>query len=236
MKKIFSISLIASFLILLGSVEASAQRRKTTTTEPKEEPTEEPAEKKPTTTRSTSKKSKTTDEYFNESGGFKHRLWYGGNFILNYSGSNGQSAFTIGATPMVGYKIIGGLSAGPRLGIVYTSIKGYDTRNQISTVGLTDYTIGAFARYKFLKNFFVHGEHQYVSAQFYGEDSFGRIILDANNKPFKDRQGRQSSNVGVGYNSGGLIGYEVALLYNLNPPANTIQQPFDIRIGFTYNF
>lgn len=237
MKKFFSIGLIATFLILLGSIEASAQRRKSKETEPTEEKTEEKAEeKKTTTTRSTAKKSKNTDDYFNEKGGFKHRLWYGGNFILNYSGSNGQSAFTIGATPMVGYKIIGGLSAGPRIGVVYTSIKGYDTQNQITSVGLTDYSVGAFARYKFLKNFFIHAEHEYVSSHLYGEDSFGRIILDANNKPIKDRQGRQNSNVGLGYNSGGLIGYEIALLYNLTPPANTIQQPFDIRIGFTYNF
>ncbi len=235
MKKILSIGLLATFLVLLGSIDASAQRRKSKDPQPTEqkEPTEE--DSKPSATSKKTPKKK-TDDYFDEKGGFKHRLWYGGNFILNYSGSNGQSAFTIGATPMVGYKIIGGLSAGPRVGVIYTSLKAYDSQNKISTVGLTDYSGGAFARYKFFKNFFVHVETEYVSSAQYGEDSFGRIILGADGKPFKARVGRQNSNVGIGYNSGSLIGYEIALLYNLTPPQNTIQQPFDIRIGFTYNF
>ncbi len=237
MKKILTVGLLSALFVLFTNTDATAQRRKT-----KEENTEEKEEKqekettRTTSTRRPDNKKKKTDDYFDEKGGFKHRLWYGGNFILNYSGANGQSAFTIGATPMVGYKIIGGLSAGPRMGIIYTNLKAYDTQNRITTVGLTDYSLGAFTRFKVFKNFFLHAEHEYLSSTFYSEDQFGRVQLGVDGKPVKDRQGRQNSNVGVGYNSGGLIGYEVALMYNLNPPQNTIQQPFDIRIGFTYNF
>jgi hypothetical protein len=216
MSKIWKVSLLAIVVLLLNTIDAQAQRRTTT--------------KKKTT------KKEKTDKYFDETGGFKHRLWYGGNFILNYSGGQGSSAFTIGATPMIGYKIIGGLSAGPRVGLIYTSYKGYDSQNQITKVGLTDYSVGAFARYKVFKNFFAHGEYGYASTANIGVDQFDRVILDTNGKPLKDRQGRYDANVGIGYNSGGLIGYEIALLYNLNTPSNSIQQPFDIRIGFTYNF
>ena len=60
--------------------------------------------------------------------------------------------------------------------------------------------------------------------------------MDNDGNVIKDRVGRFNPNVGVGYNSGGLVGYEIMLLFTLNQPANTLQQPFDIRIGFTYNF
>ena len=230
MKKILTIGFITAFFVFLSDTDVMAQRRKS-----KDEPTEQ-KDDTPAETQKPDKKKKKTDDYFDEKGGFKHRLWYGGNFILNYSGTDGQSAFTIGATPMVGYKIIGGLSAGPRIGVIYTSLKAYNTQNQITRVGLTDYSFGAFTRFKFFKNFFVHAEHEYLSSALYGEDQFGRILVDANGKAVKERKGRQNSNIGAGYNSGGLIGYEIALMYNLNAPQNTIQQPFDIRIGFTYNF
>ena len=221
---------MACCLILLSNLDAVAQRRGST----KKDKEKESEEKQETVAKPKTKQS--TDKYFDESGGFKHRLWYGGNFILNYSGNNGQSAFTIGATPMIGYKIIGGLSAGPRIGVIYTSIKGYDTQNKITSVGLTDYSVGAFTRFKVFKNFFLHAEHEFVSSALYGQDQFGYIAVGADGKAIKSREGRQNSNIGIGYNSGSLIGYEIALLYNLTPLENSIQQPFDIRIGFTYNF
>ena len=41
---------------------------------------------------------------------------------------------------------------------------------------------------------------------------------------------------GAGYNSGGLWGYEIMILYNANQPENTIDSPFEYRIGFTYKY
>src|SRR5690349_9643560 len=67
---------------------------------------------------------KDVDKYFDESGGFKHRLWYGGGFNLGYQGGSDYSIFNIGITPMIGYKIIPRVSFRPRLGIDYSYIKG----------------------------------------------------------------------------------------------------------------
>ncbi len=231
MKKILSIGLIAAFLILLGSIDASAQRRKSKDPQPTEqkEPTEE--DSKPSATSKKTPKKK-TDDYFDEKGGFKHRLWYGGNFILNYSGSNGQSAFTIGATPMVGYKIRGGLSAGPRIGFNYTNYK--DAYQIPSVLKLTEFSAGPFVRYKFLKTFFVQGEYEFLRS--YQEDASGNILLDrTTNKPV--RAGRTNYYGGVGYNNSmGAFGYEFSFMWNFGLPAGSYKQPYDIRFGFNYNF
>jgi hypothetical protein len=137
---------------------------------------------------------------------------------------------------MVGYKIIGGLSAGPRLGITYTNLKTYDSSNNISSVGLTDYSAGLFMRYKAFENFFAHAEFEYLSQQFPGGDSYGRIVLGADGKPIKIRQDRQNKYLGIGYNSGGIFGYEIMGLYNFNVNSTTVESPFSLRIGFTYKF
>ncbi|MBP6828601.1 MAG: hypothetical protein KA165_18690, partial [Saprospiraceae bacterium] len=54
---------------------------------------------------------------------FKSRLWYGGNIGLNFYGYNGGNVFQIGVAPMVGYKIVEPLSVGPRVSILFASVK-----------------------------------------------------------------------------------------------------------------
>ena len=240
MKKILNIGFMATFLLVLSYSDASAQRRKdknNDNTTPTEQ-TEDSQTPKPTT--SPNKKSKKADDYFDESGGFKHRLWYGGNVILNFGGSNGESSFTFGVTPMIGYKIVGGLSAGPKFGVIHTILKAYNDRGTISSLGLTNYSVGAFSRFKFLKTFFLHAEHEYANTAGYfinPSDPYERLQTDANGKALKSRQGQQNTYIGAGYNAGGLISYEILLLYNLSPqPQNSLNLPIDIRFGFTYNF
>jgi hypothetical protein len=217
MNKILKISLLAMAVLLLDASSMMAQRRQT-----KKEKTEEDTEvlggKK-------KKSTKSTDSYFDESGGFKHRLWYGGNFILNFTGNNYGSAFAVGVTPMVGYKIIGGLSAGPRLGVVYNS-QGIDN----TRISWTDYSAGAFARYKFLGFLFLHAE--------YGFSSRGTNFVSGPNGSIEVlKTNRFSPNLGAGYNSGnGVVGYEIALLYDPTLANNPNISPLDIRFGFTYNF
>jgi hypothetical protein len=236
MKKILKISYLAVAFILIGSLSASAQIKPTK--KKTEEPTQqEDAKPSTTTTRSSSTKKKKTDDYFDESGGFKHRLWYGGGFDLGLNSAQGYSVFSIGVTPMVGYKIIGGLSAGPRAGINYTNIRATDNRTgNVNSVGLTDYSMGVFARYKAFENFFVHAESEYASQQFAADNGQGGILLGADGKPLTKREGRQNTYAGIGYNSGGIFGYEVMALYNFNPPPNTTTHPIALRVGFTYKF
>lgn len=238
MKKILKISYLVLAFLLVGSLTASAQIKPTK--KKTEEPTQqEDAKPSTTTTRSTSTKStakKKTDDYFDESGGFKHRLWYGGSFVLNLNSTNRASLFAIGITPMVGYKIIGGLSAGPRLGITYTNIKTSDNTGKVSSVGLTDYSAGVFTRYKAFENFFAHAEYEYVNQQFAADNGAGGILVGADGKPLTIREGRQNYYAGIGYNSGGIFGYEIMGLYNFNLPANSRDQPISLRVGFTYKF
>jgi hypothetical protein len=188
-----------------------------------------PAAKKKTTT-----SKKKTDDYFNEKGGFKHRLWYGGSFNFGLNSTQNQSAFTIGIAPMVGYKIIGGLSAGPRVGYNLTSYRFKDPGvAEVIKAALHDYSAGAFARYKFLQTFFVQTEYEYASIS-----SITGFTLDANNVviPTKIREGRENFYGGLGYNGGGLVAYEIALFYNFLAPKNTTDLPINIRAGLTYNF
>lgn len=219
MNKIIKISFFAFAIFLMIDASAFAQRRPS-----KKEKTDEPTNTEDSTARPTRRTTKTTDKYFDESGGFKHRLWYGGNFILNFSGTQFGNVFSVGLTPMVGYKIIGDLSAGPRFGYVYNSLSSGGTK-----ITWTDYSVGLFARYKFLNTFFLHAEYGY-SSQFAG------IGRDGNNIPIANKINRYNPFLGGGYNSGnGTFGYEIALLYD--PTADTQYiNPLDIRFGFTYNF
>jgi hypothetical protein len=130
---------------------------------------------------------------------------------------------------MVGYKIIGGLSAGPRIGFTYTSIKSAFLNP--SKLNLTEFSAGPFVRFKFLKNIFVQAEYEFLRG--YEEDPrTGSLLIDLNGKLI--RQNRSNKYVGVGYNSGSLIGYEIGLYYNFDAPL--YKQNYDFRFGFTYNF
>lgn len=245
MNTVMKNSCLALLLVFATTLSVSAQikpSKKKTTTTTRTEQIDTPSESQSTDSKpstSTSKKStaKKTDQYFDESGGFKHRLWYGGNFNLNFGGDGlNYNVLTVGLTPMIGYKIIGGLSAGPRIGFSYSR---YKFINPSLVVNLTDYTAGLFTRYKVFKNFFAHAEADYYSAQIPGsKDDPGKIIQDVNGKVFKYRDNRMNYYAGAGYNSGGVVGYEIMALYNFTVASdkNDLRNPLEFRFGFTYNF
>ena len=179
------------------------------------------------------KRSTTTDEYFDESGGFKHRLWYGGNLSLNYSGN----AFNIGISPMVGYKILEPLSVGPRFKIDYYWERLQTFSGTNVDFKSTSYGFGAFTRAKFLQTFFGHVEFEYENSEV-ADRVNGQIVADPNDASaiLTTREGRNNFYIGAGYNSGGEIGYEIMILYNLNHPKDSNLLPIDFRVGFTYKF
>jgi len=65
------------------------------------------------------KKVEKNDEYFDESGGLGHKLWYGGGFNLRVSCNCFQRLFQIGIFPLVGYKNTEEFSVCPRASVQY---------------------------------------------------------------------------------------------------------------------
>ena len=89
------------------------------------------------------KKVEKNDEYFDESGGLGHKLWYGGGFNLGFSGNSFQSLFQIGISPMVGYKITEEFSVGPRASVQYNYFRVNDGGQVLRASPIT-WAAGAF--------------------------------------------------------------------------------------------
>ena len=206
--KILCLSLIA--FLFIGISDAEAQRSK--------------------------KRSSKNDEYFDESGDIKHRLWYGGGFNLNFQGTNlggiGGNIFRVGISPMVGYKILPNVSIGPRAELSYTTGRFDAGGGDILKYNTLDVGIGPFMRFKPLPALFAHVEFQYFSQQV-------ATALDFQaDKIVTERQGQENFFIGAGYASpaGGPWGYEVSILYNVLEADNSVNLPIYFRFGFTYNF
>lgn len=164
---------------------------------------------------------------------FKDKLWYGGGFNLGFSGGTDVfgrsfSVFGLGLSPMVGYKIIGPLSAGPRLSVFYSSQKYAG----IGTFNLFDVELSLFARVRVFRGLFIQGEVGTLSDQYVYLDSFGYG---------KGTRTRPSQYLGVGYNfsnGAGGIGQEIAVMYDfyVGGDINAFENPWQFRFAFTYGF
>ncbi len=192
----------------------------------------------PAEAQSRKKRSNKNDEYFDESGGFAHRLWYGGGFALGFSGNSDFSVFNFGLSPMVGYKIVENVSAGPRIAFNYSFMKGYATDGRIHKVQPFSYSVATFARFKFLRSLFAHVEIEFESRESpLVTNGSTLFVLDTDtNKIATVREGRENFYVGLGYTSGSIWGYEILVLYNTTEPDDSLNLPFDIRFAITYNF
>lgn len=159
---------------------------------------------------------------------FKDRLWYGGGLTLGFSGGSGYSLFAFGISPMVGYKVVGPLSVGPRLSILYTSQK----YPGIKSFNLFDVELSLFARVKVYKGFFIQGELGTISDQY--------VYLIGNDLA-KGTQTRPAQYVGLGYNfsnGNGGWGQELSIMYDfyIASDINAYEQPWQYRLSFTYGF
>lgn len=157
------------------------------------------------------------------------KLWYGGGFNLGISGATGQSAFSIGIAPMVGYKIAGPFSAGPRVSINYTHFRVRLPNNEIASANPLSWSAGLFGRAKFARNIFGHLEYELAETA-----SIASVSI-ANGLEIWRRQ-HGNTFLGAGYTSGNTFATEILLLYNLTPPNDQLTQPFVVRFGFTYRF
>ncbi len=165
-------------------------------------------------------------------------LWYGGGGNLGFSGGNNFNFFTFGLSPMVGYKIIPQVSVGPRLSFNYNFIKGVGSDGFVHKAQPASYSAGLFTRFKFVRMFFLHAEYEYESREVFYVDGLGYLVLDNEGNILTDRISRENIYAGLGYtnSSDGRWGYEVLLLYNFLTPESSLELPFDLRVGLTYNF
>jgi hypothetical protein len=155
---------------------------------------------------------------------FASRLWYGGNVGIGFNSGFGSSIFQIGVAPMVGYKIVGPLSVGPRVAFTYASLKEAGFR----ATSLFNVDAGGFVRCRVFRGLFLQGE---LSNEWYQEPLGGgeRISLQ-----------RFNQRIGAGWNFGqpGGVGSEIGVFYNfaIANDIDTYQNPIDYRFGFTWKF
>ncbi|MEM6967428.1 MAG: autotransporter domain-containing protein [Bacteroidota bacterium] len=227
MKKTLQFLLVFSVLMMGFTYDANAQRKK--------------------------RNKRDVDEYFDDRGSFKDRLWYGGGFNIGGGVGGNFSSFQFGVSPMVGYKITDFFSFGPRVSIDFNYLKG----NTITLAGLnqgvaidggrqaswiTSVSGGLFARAKVLETIFLHGEVGYQSSKFAAAQSVGNqafLVYDEDtDKLVTVNDNRNTALLGVGYNSsvGGGLGYEILVLYDFLVSEEEDALPFDFRIVFTYRF
>ena len=154
---------------------------------------------------------------------FKQKLWYGGSVGLGFQSFASQSTFLFALYPMMGYKITETISFGPRLGASYRSIR---TRfnGAVSKFNPVEISGAFFGRAKVLRQFFGHVEYELANEKTVTSSSTISSRIDTN------------FYLGGGYNSGGKVGSEIYILYNLLEDGNSLEVPFVIRAGLTVNF
>ena len=180
-----------------------------------------------------SSRRSSTDEYFDESGGFQHRLWYGSHVTLGFQGNTFQSTFQAGLAPMIGYKIFDALSIGPRGSLTYFAYRlNQGGGRDVERLNTNSWDIGGFIRFRPVDTFFGQIEANLVN------EPNNIIWNNVTQELDVTRRERSAINIGLGYtsSSGGPWGFEALILYNVNPPSNDITSPLDYRFGLTYNF
>ncbi len=165
---------------------------------------------------------------------WKEKMWYGGGFNLNFystylAANIPGNIFSIGISPIAGYKIKPWWSVGPRIEMGYLGGK-FDYSPEILKLNGFNFGFGAFTRLKFAKVLFAHLEFSTISSLFLT----GNIIN--NNKIETERQFREHTYLGLGYNPSSDFSYEFYLLYDFNSDPNSTQLPIQYRAGITYNF
>ncbi|MBK8044724.1 MAG: hypothetical protein IPK21_19940 [Haliscomenobacter sp.] len=155
---------------------------------------------------------------------FKDRIWWGGGFALGFSSFNNVTNIQLGISPMAGYKFTDRFSAAPRVSVLmsYFSARLFngDRANEFTPT----WAVGAFTRYKLIRDIFAHAEYEFENRAFVTSDLSALYV---------NRRNVNNVYIGAGYNSGGA---EFVVLYNLNQEAFLQQSPFVFRFGFTRNF
>ena len=160
---------------------------------------------------------------------FKERLWYGGGITgLGFSSSFNISLLQAGVSPMAGYKITERWSVGPRASLIWSYYRARRFDETVASAGPISWSVAGFTRFRIIPQIFAQLEYEYQK-EAYGTFDGNDILIQ--------RWDRDNYYIGGGYHdSAGLWGYEIVLLYNMNPNILVNQNPLDIRIGVTYKF
>jgi hypothetical protein len=179
-----------------------------------------------------SPKSNKSDDYFDESGGFKHHLQY--MFHTNYSIFQiFGGSFSLRLDPSIGYKINKWASAGVTTGITYSYSRYVNPNTGVpGALSQVDYNYGVYGRAKLFNSFFIHTDYKLATYERPFRDNAGNVfnLKQAN---------QQECNVGAAYRSGSAgWGTELMLLYDVlyNPAVSFKTTPLDFKMGLTYNF
>lgn len=156
------------------------------------------------------------------------RLWYGGGVGLGFQSFAGQSSFLFALFPMAGYKITDAISVGPRLGLSYQYLKVLGIDGRIYRFHPFELSGALFGRAKLFNPIFAHVEYEIANEK--------RPVTSSSGVPAIGSTIENNFYIGAGYNSGGKFASEIYILYNVLEDENTLDVPFIIRGGFTYNF
>lgn len=156
------------------------------------------------------------------------RLWYGGGLGLGFQSFSQQSSFLFALFPMAGYKITDAISIGPRIGLSYQYLKTRGFDNRIYKFHPLELSGALFSRAKLFRPFFAHVEFEVANEK--------RPVYDNAGIPSIGTSIENNFYLGAGYNSGGKFASEIYVLYNVMEDENTLDVPFVIRGGITYNF
>lgn len=193
--------------------------------------------------RSSGKRTRSSQRDKADMGEFSQRLWFGASGVLGLSGTQDINFAAIGLIPQVGYKFNEWLSAGPRIGLTYTTIKGTTVDNRRERSNTWSYSAGVFARARVL-NFYAQTEVLTLSdeqTELVTAGNFGPILLNVDRSTGRVATFRESDTqwlLGVGYNAGvgAGISSDFGVFYNIFDSVESTQSPVSFRLSLTYNY
>ena len=180
------------------------------------------------------KKSSAKSEYFENSGDFFSRLWYGADVSLGFRGTNIGNFVVAGISPAVGYKITDNFSVGPKVGILYNGGRVSNGTEEFR-LNITDYSVGAFTRFKFFQNYFLHGEVENIWQSFIPANP-SLWVTDSNGRIETTRDASFHYYLGAGYTTGGDLALNFYGLWDFSEEFNSVNLPIVIRTGISYRF
>jgi hypothetical protein len=168
----------------------------------------------------TSFHNSSAQKYVDESSGFTDRLYFGGNFGLQFG------TFThVEASPIVGYMINEKLSAGIGGIYQYFRVRG---GNRVPDYETNIYGGKLFGRYNFSQQLFGYSEYENINLD---------VIYNTSNGFELGRAWVPAFFIGGGYFQpiGNRAGATVMALYNLlyDVSRSPYNSPFVLRVGFT---